>query len=477
MGNRALAFTAERLLHSLQSLPAVNTYVVGFSGGADSTALLHALCTVKSQLGTPFSAVHINHGIHEDADHWQMLCETFCRRNLVELITRRIRLENCSGKGLEAEARHLRYAAIADLLPPGAALLTAHHADDQAETLLLNLMRGSGVDGLSAMPESRPLGKGFLQRPLLGFQNRELKEYLRANDVEWIEDPSNQYLNHDRNFVRHEIIPLLEKRWPEVSQRLMLTRKAMTAARHLLEKLADDYLAQNLCHRFVLEMTSQLVDEPELFKLVIRRWMKRTDLPTVPAYRLESFYKQVRKHLNDHNVNVAWSGCLLRLYRQKLWLQPDVGVSPCPDVRWPEDSNEIDLGADVGLMRLTSAGTTGSRPGNLPGAHEVVLSRGDIAVGGRTNTTEAVISRGGQHKSLKNLFQQAAIPPWLRDSIPLCKLENEVVAMGDWCLSDRFGSWMSENNFKLGWHPRHPLLQFIRDQQHALAVDPVDAVR
>jgi tRNA(Ile)-lysidine synthase len=279
MSNRALAFTAEWLLHILKSFPSVSAYVVAYSGGADSTALLHALLKIKDQLGVPVSAVHINHGIHEDADHWQTLCENFCLQHQVELVTLKIRLEHRQGKGLEAEARHLRYAAITDLLPPGAGLLTAHHADDQAETLLLNLMRGSGVDGLSAMPESRKLGKGVLQRPLLGFQSKALKNYLSAHNVGWTEDPSNQFLNHDRNFVRHEIIPVLEKRWPEVSKRLLLTRKAMTGARHLLEKLADDYLGQNLHHPFVLEMTKQLADDMELFKLVIRRWMTRADTP------------------------------------------------------------------------------------------------------------------------------------------------------------------------------------------------------
>ncbi len=211
-----LGFHCRTVLHILQSFPAVNAYVVAYSGGADSTALLHALCTIQNQLGVPLSAVHVNHGLHDDAGQWQQQCEHFCRQNNIELVCVRVDLKNCSGKGLEAEARHLRYEAISGLLEPGTGVLTAHHADDQAETLLLNLMRGSGIDGLSAMPDSRALGHGLLQRPLLGFQNNALRDYLRINGVEWTEDPSNQYLNHDRNFVRQEIIPLLEKRWPEV---------------------------------------------------------------------------------------------------------------------------------------------------------------------------------------------------------------------------------------------------------------------
>ena len=451
MTNRALPFTADRLLHILRSFPGVNSYIVGFSGGADSTALLHALSTIQDQLDVPVSAVHVNHGLHDDADLWQSECETFCAHHRIKLACLRIKLEHRSGKGLEAEARHLRYEAISALLKAGNCLLTAHHADDQAETLLLNLMRGSGVDGLSAMPESRPLAHGVLQRPLLCFQNSALRDYLHANNIEWSEDPSNQHLDHDRNFVRHEIIPLLEKRWPEVSKRLLLTHRAMTDARVLLERLADEYLGKNLAHPFVMQITAQLFTDPELFKLVIRRWIKQSGSPYMPAYRLESFCEQLRQVGNDHKTTVAWGGCLLRLYKQQLWLQTDTEILACPTRKWPPGHNELDLGRDVGQLVLDG----GTSPG------------GEFSVAARSNVEETAISQGGHHKSLKNLFQAAGIPPWLRDCIPLCKLDGELVAMGDWCFSEQFAAWLSENNLKLSWRPRNPLLQFILAQQHS----------
>lgn len=455
MSNRAQVFTAERLLHILQSFPSVNSYIVGFSGGADSTALLHALNAIENQLAIPISAVHVNHGIHDDADHWQLECEDFCRQNNIRLICLRVKLKNSSGKGLEAEARHLRYEAISTQLNAGDCLLTAHHADDQAETLLLNLMRGSGVDGLSAMPESRPLGYGVLKRPLLGFQNSALREYLSENGIEWTEDPSNQYLDHDRNFMRHEIIPLLESRWPEVSKRLLLTRRAMTDARRLLERLADDYLEQNLSHPQVLNITPQPDEVPELVKLVIRRWMKQSGAPSMPVYRLEAFCEQVRQAASGHKVAVHWDGWLLRFYKQQLWLQTDSGILPCPASLWPAEQTEIDLGKDVGRLMLIRAGET--RNPITPGD--------EFSVGARCNIEVSDISQGSHHKSLKNIFQTAGIPPWLRDCIPLCKLEDELVAVGDWCFNEQFKSWMSENNVSLIWRPKNPLLQFVHKRQ------------
>jgi len=462
MSNRALAFTAERLLHVLRSFPAANSYLVGYSGGADSTALLHALGNVREALGSPLSAVHVNHGIHPQADRWQAHCMSFCQRLDIELTCLDIRLDKRSGKGLEAEARHLRYAAISAMLNPADCLLTAHHADDQAETLLLNLMRGSGVEGLTAMPESRPLGEGFLQRPLLHFKNSVLKEYLRDNGIEWIEDPSNQSMNHDRNFVRHEVIPLLEQRWPETCQRLLLTRDAMSDARRLLEALADDYLDSNLASPFVLGLTRHCLDNPELLRLVIRHWLKRSGAPGIPVYRLGTLCDQVLQGGHGRSVSLHWNGWSLRLYRDQLWLQPDTGMTACPAQNWPDDRSWVDLGKDIGRLSLAGGAQTGASPDTT----SPEPPDGDFVVGSRISLEESSISRGGMHKRLKNIFQQAGIPHWLRDSIPLCSLDGELVAVGDWCLSERFTRWLTENSVTLNWRPIHPLLRFIHNLQH-----------
>jgi len=452
MSNRLLPFTEERLLHILKSRPRTGTYLVGFSGGADSTALLYALKQLESQLETPVKAVHVNHGIHVDADSWQEHCENFCRQQEITLISLRINLESHSGKGLEAEARHLRYQAMTALLKSGDSLLTAHHADDQAETLLLNLMRGSGVDGLSAMPQSRPLGAGVLQRPLLDFKNSGLINYLRENNIVWLEDPSNQLLDHDRNFLRLEIMPLLESRWHGINQRMLLTRNAMAEARSLLERLADEYLEQYLRHRLVLQIATQLDKDPALFKLAIRRWLKQSGVPSMPVRSLETLYGQVFQAADGHKISIQWGGCVLRLYQDQLWLQQDVGILPCPGAQWSVSQAAIDLGGDYGKLTLEGPDATGP-------PEELVISS-------RQNCEVNTIRQGTHHKNLKNLFQTAGIPGWLRDSIPLCKLQGELVAIGDWCFDDQFAAWMSENHVNLTWQPQNALLKFIVAQQH-----------
>jgi tRNA(Ile)-lysidine synthase len=295
---------------------------------------------------------------------------------------------------------------------------------------------------------------------MLDFQNSALRKYLAKKNIAWTEDPSNQYMNHDRNFVRHQLLPLLENRWPKVSKRLLLTRKAMTGARHLLETLADEKLGKALVHPLVLELSDELLTDTELLKLVMRRWIKQTGRHSIPAYRLETFCQQLLHAGTDNKISICWDDCVLRFYRQHLWLQTGADIQPCKRIVWPVDEKQLELGKDSGCLRIN--------PTNANVHRSQVLPQPEFAIGGRNSLTENVLLRGGQHKSLKNLLQAAGIPPWLRDCIPLCAQEGELLAVGDWCFSDRFETWLHKNNTRLSWHPEHPVLRLIRAQQHRI---------
>ncbi len=436
----------------LAALSAANTYFAGFSGGADSTALLLALFELGEGLGTPFKAVHVNHGLHADAAKWQRHCQQFCRRRDIELVCLRIGPGADSGSGVEAEARRLRYAAIAALLRPGDSLLTAHHADDQAETVLLNLMRGSGVDGLSAMPPERPLGAGLLQRPLLDIDKQALRTYLRDRNVGWLEDPSNQLPAHDRNFLRHQIMPVLEQRWPGVVKRLTLTRTAMAETRAMLEDLADEVLGRSLLHPLVLRLENPGAEGPGRFKLLVRRWLRLAGVPPLPAQRLETLWQQVRRANGSGRVRIGWEHCVLHLYRDQLWLQAGGSVEPCGHHAWPSGGNSVELGGRLGLLAFEGADET--RPPM------------DMESFGRGRRGELTILLNGHHQRLKNIFQAAAVPPWLRDAVPLTALDGELSAIGDWCIGDRLRAWLGNTRLQLRWRPRDPLLRYLRDRQH-----------
>ncbi len=452
MGHRPGSFSAEQLLDSLGALAPARAYYVGFSGGADSTALLQALHELGLGITAPFKAVHVNHGLHADADRWQQHCKVYCQQRGIKLICIRIDLPDRTVQGIEAEARHLRYQAMAALLGPGENLLTAHHADDQTETILLNLLRGSGVDGLAAMPAERPLGAGMLQRPLLEFDNHALRDYLRARDTTWLEDPSNQLLAHDRNFIRHEIIPVMERRWPGVNQRLSLTRRIMAETRPLLETMADDVLQRCLAHPLVLRLAALPNAEPGLFKLVVRRWIRQTGAPPIPVHRLESLAQQIATADSDNRIRIAWKSCTVYVFKGCLWLQTKHKIKPCSEVSWPPYSPTAELGVDIG--RLEFIGGLPPPPGPQ------YVTRGRHCDPGNS------ILRNGHHLHLKNIFQAAAIPTWLRNTIPLTSMDGELAAVGDWCISDRFKTWLGKNQLKWVWQPHHPLLQYVHDQQH-----------
>lgn len=451
MSKRLPPFSADQLLQSLRLMPEARSYMVGFSGGADSTALLHALISIQDELAKPVRAVHVNHALHPQADDWQKHCDNICRAWSVDYTSLSVKLEG-TGKGLEAEARELRYAALQSLLIPGECLLTAHHADDQAETLLLNLLRGSGVDGLSAMPKQKRLGNHWLLRPLLDVTGESLRAYLKAHEIEWLEDPSNSNSDQDRNFIRLEVLPLLESRFRGTTQRLLRTQQSVAESRSLLETMADQYLQDELPHAQVLNANKAMLKSPALFKLIIRRWLSKADVPAVPGRPLNDLYVQMAESGTDQRVAVSWADCSIRVYQDQLFLHQGLDIPSCKPNNWPEDQPQLDLGDGLGQLELQSP--TAIRP------------TGAITVTNRQANPELSLARPEFHQSLKNLFQAAHIPVWLRDSIPLTLIDDELVAIGDWSLSTTFASWLDENHVKFTWQPDAPVLQYVAMQQH-----------
>ena len=209
MSRTETRFSPQTLLLSLSGLPACKRLLVGFSGGADSTALLLALHQLQLQLTADLAAVHFNHGLQANAEDWLRHCQHFCQQRNIPLQVQQLWVQHNAGSSPEAAAREARYRAIAQLLERDDIFLTAHQADDQAETLFLNLMRGSGSQGLAGIPRLRVYAKGWVARPLLNVRREELEHYLNAENVGWITDTSNQDQSMDRNYLRATVFPSL----------------------------------------------------------------------------------------------------------------------------------------------------------------------------------------------------------------------------------------------------------------------------
>lgn len=436
-------FTPERLQDTLRHLPATSVYWVGFSGGADSTALLHAMSNHVTATGQSLRALHVNHGIHPDADSWQEHCRAVCAEWGVEFHARRIEIDRGSGKGLEAEARHRRYAVVEDILDTGDVFLTAHHLDDQAETLLLNLVRGSGVDGLAAMPESRPLGKGFLARPLLAFEMQSLRDYLQAHGLKWIEDPGNLDPAYDRNYVRAELLPLMDSRWPGLARRLARSAVLCREASDVLARHAEEILGSTLVHPMVLNMRV-LRDRKEDFGLVLRQWLRNSGASPLPFNRLDELRRQIHSASPDSMARIDWNGWAIRCFRNHLWLQQGEEPQACASHDWT-DLHPLDLGGGHGILRLEP-------PAELPFT---------LSVRARAAGDTIRLKGHDHHRRVKDLLREMHVPPWLRDSIPLVCRGDAVLAVADRFIGAELAEALGKTGARLVWRPEHPVLQFV----------------
>lgn len=302
---------------SLCRLEQYTQLIVGFSGGLDSTVLLHLLAS-SSSLHHRLVAVHVNHGISPNALSWQEHAARFCLGMGVPFSAHSVRIHQRAN--LEEEARKARYGVFSSLTASDACVILGHHLDDQAETLLLNLFRGAGVDGLAAMPQWGHCGAGDLFRPLLSCSRKQLEDYARAYQLSWIEDESNQDLHYSRNLLRHQIIPLLEKKWPGVAKNIARTALHCQQARANLEALAQVDCEALLTEDKALRLAPLKEWTEERRANAVRFWLKEQGLPLPGTRTFLRLINEVLLARDDAMPLVSWGGIEVRRYRGCFYL-------------------------------------------------------------------------------------------------------------------------------------------------------------
>jgi tRNA(Ile)-lysidine synthase len=423
---------SESLLQKLATLAAEagfpRRYVVAFSGGLDSTVLLHALATSAAQHKAGLLAVHVNHGLQPAADEWVEHCRAVAADLQVEFRVERVAVDLAAGRGLEAAAREARYGTLRSLLETDDWLLSAHHQNDQAETLLLNLLRGGGPAGLAGISDIRRFGAGWLARPLLSFSRSELLAYAELHELSWIDDPSNTDQGRDRNFLRHEILPRLTARWPDAVACLQRSGRIAGDAASLLDDLAA-IDATGVCAGRDRLRIDALIDLPAARQRNVLRYVIRgLGMPLPSAAQLQQVLDSLLVARADAEPRVCWSGTEIRRYRKQLYLLPgDLAVGPdAPVDIGGRDYLPLDRG--LGELRLEA--------GAPEGLSEALVKRGlelRFRHGG-----EKFRPIGQSHtKKLKKLLQGAGIVPWMRNRIPLLYSGGELVAVADlWLAAD-----------------------------------------
>ncbi len=405
----------QSLLASLSSLSSRQTLWVAYSGGLDSTVLLHALAELASQgqLKQPLHAIHIHHGLSPHADAWQAHCAEHAARWGVIFESTTVNAQPKTGESPEATARNARYQAMATRMGTGDLLLTGHHQDDQAETLLIQLLRGSGVKGLAAMPHSHLFANGTLMRPLLACSRQALQAYAEYHQLRWVEDESNNNDAYDRNFLRNQIIPQLQQRWPSVNA--TLSRSASHCAQSA--QLCDELAAQDL-QNIVLNNPATLPVKAILTlnsarqNNLLRYWISNQKLPLPTTQQLQQITQLLTAKVDTMPL-VAWPGAELRRFAGKLYLMPPLTAHDASQVlAWPASQPSLTI-ESLGLTLQRSELTTAKDQ--------------DLQIRFRQGGESIRLPNKAHHTALKKLFQQYGVPPWQRNRLPLLYREGELI--------------------------------------------------
>ncbi len=421
----------------LAARDASRRYVVAYSGGMDSHVLLHTLAGQRGPTGDgELRAVYIDHGLQRDAARWAKHCAAVCVALDVSFRAVSVDARPRVDESPEAAARRARYAALAEILAPGECLLTAHHQDDQAETLLLQLLRGAGPHGLAAMPTAALFGSGAHVRPLLDFSRAQLVEYAREHDLRWIEDPSNFQVHYDRNHLRHQVWPSMTARWPAAARTLTRAAAHQAEAAQLLDDLAaEDYVRIATDDGATLSLSEWRELSAPRQRNVMRYWIKRRDLPLPDTTRLLEAQHELLQAGPDRMPCITWPGAELRRYRDYIYaLRPVPAVDTNSVWQW-EMRAPLTLAAGTRLRAVLSEGV---------GVRAAACRGKTLTVRYRQGGEQCRPTPRGVTRTLKHLLQDCAVPPWERERQPLIYIDDALAAMVGVCVCAPFHAQAGE---------------------------------
>jgi tRNA(Ile)-lysidine synthase len=444
-------FSPSQLLTVLRAhlpLRAEGALCVAYSGGLDSTVLLHAMARIAAeQPSYRVRAIHIDHQLHADSRRWREHCDDVGRSLGIEVVQRIVDVQRDGENGLEAAAREARYGALRTLLEPGEFLLTAHHADDQLETMLLALVRGAGARGLRAMPAIQPFGAGWLARPLLAFARPELEAWASEVGLRWIDDPSNENTDFDRNFLRKRILPSLRERWPAAAQ------SATRSAAHLDEAVGvlDDIAAADTASASIgscLNVTALRALDPARRRNVLRFWIRLSGARAPSTRKLAVIEHDMFGARGDRIPCIEWDSIEIRRHRGLLYCGPKSAAVMPEQIEWQPDS-PLQLPGNLGCLRVTETEAGGISAARLSQPLQI-----RFRVGG-----ESLRPAGdAHHRKLKKLLQSHAVLPWWRDRLPLIYCAGELIAVGDLWIAAEAAARAGEPARKISWEQRPPIL-------------------
>lgn len=418
-------------------LPLDAPLLVGYSGGLDSTVLLHWLWRSAQAAGMTVRAVHVHHGLQSAADDWVLHCRQQCTALGIALAVHRVQVDPGDGQGVEGAARQARRDAFAAELRAGETLALAQHQDDQAETFLLRALRGSGVDGLASMAMDSRLDGHRLWRPLLDVPRDALLAYATAHGLAWVEDPSNSDDHADRNFLRLRVLPLLRQRWPHAAAALATSAAHCGHTRSLLDEEDAELLAHLEVAPRVLSLELLRQVAPARAARVLRAWVRRHSAAPLPAHVLRQAQNELMVAGGDRQSQVRWQQHAIRQWRQHAYLLPAVLPALPHDWQATWDGRAPLQLPDGGQLHLLGA----------DGFEQALQLR--PRQGG-----ERIVLPGRTHSSaLKDCLQREHLAPWRRAQLPLLFHGGQLLAAADVIIAAPLQAWLQAHDAQLQWRP------------------------
>ena len=390
--------------------------VVAYSGGLDSTVLLHLTQSLSAKLDCNLLAVHINHCLHPEADEWEAHCRKQAKRMGIAYQCEVVQVTDKNPQGIEAAAREVRYRALQRIMKTGDLLLTAHHQNDQAETVLLRLLRGAGIAGLKAIAKHRTLTEGSLARPMLSISRADIHRYAQAHRLNWLEDPSNNDLRYARNYIRHRVAPVLEARWQTWHETIARAAQHQVEADTIITAEIERYLHRCLLPNSLNLLIRVLLTLATAYRhSVLRAWCKLNEIPLPDTRQLTRICNMISEHILKRNASgggmiCTYSDIGIGFYHGMLYAVKPLKHVPVSSIEWHNDKD-----CEIPQLNLRLRRTELMRQAPILFDQALIV---DFRRGGERCAFQDASNRVF-HKSLKKVFQEHRIPTWQRSRIPL----------------------------------------------------------
>ena len=415
-------------------------FLLALSGGIDSVVLLDVLVNLLKE-SDQLRIIHINHNLNQYSDDWAQFSTQVSEKYDLPIICKSVKPKR-QGQGLEADARELRYQSFREVIQDDEYLLTGHHQDDQMETLLYRIFRGTGIDGLSGIKRETKFGKGVLYRPMLNISREKIEEYAQLKKLKWIYDSSNDDSSYDRNFLRKDIVPSIKERWPSVEKKVSRLSVIAEQNQLLLKELAAEDVGELKNYNHLDIQTLSGKSDPRIVNIF--RFMINKNKMGIPSMQVLNKGIKILMHSKSKSPSMTWDNNIIRRYKHKLYFLNSSLNSPnnlSTEISW-DIQKTINLGKNLGSIHAQFLTGDGISLNRCPSSLAIKYRKGgeEIKPSGHKIT-----------KSLKNLFQENNVLPWVRDKIPLIYVDQELISVGDLWFNQDYKASSNEDGFLITW--------------------------